>query len=182
VAGTTRWRNREGNIPMDSVRDFRTIEEMNDTIVDGINSNVQSNDWLFHLGDWSFGGIEQVTNFRERINCQNIVLILGNHDHHIDRDSHEGPLRRQFSRVCEYIELESSNHKNIFCLFHYPIESWNQSHYGSAMLHGHIHTRGSKRFSLNRRMDVGLCGSPEFRPYHIDEILTNLSNQSYGNE
>ena len=39
------------------------------------------------------------------------------------------------------------------------------------MLHGHQHLKGDVRFGEGRRMDVGMCGSPEFRPYHIDEVL-----------
>ena len=69
-----------------SVRDFDTVDQMNDAIVNGINKYVNSEDYLIHLGDWSFGGIENIWNFRKRINCKNIILILGNHDHHIDKD------------------------------------------------------------------------------------------------
>lgn len=67
-------------------RDFDTIEEMNDYIVKGINDNVKENDILYHLGDWSFGGIDSIWEFRRRIKCKNIHLVLGNHDHHIENN------------------------------------------------------------------------------------------------
>jgi calcineurin-like phosphoesterase family protein len=67
-------------------RDFKTLEEMNQAIVDGINSVVGKTDYLIHLGDWSFGGIRNLWDFRKQIICENIILVNGNHDHHISRD------------------------------------------------------------------------------------------------
>jgi calcineurin-like phosphoesterase family protein len=57
---------------------------MNATLVDNINNKVGENDILIHLGDWSFGGFDKIVEFRERIKCKNIHLVLGNHDHHIE--------------------------------------------------------------------------------------------------
>jgi predicted phosphodiesterase len=59
---------------------------MNQALVDGINKNVKFNDVLIHLGDWSFGGIDKIWEFRKQINCQNIYHVYGNHDHHISRN------------------------------------------------------------------------------------------------
>ncbi len=56
---------------------------MNQCLVDSVNSRVKEDDYLVHLGDWSFGGIDNIWNFRKQINCNNIILILGNHDQHI---------------------------------------------------------------------------------------------------
>jgi calcineurin-like phosphoesterase family protein len=177
VAGTTRWRDENGEIPMDAVRNFVSIEEMNTAMINGINGYVGSNDILFHLGDWSFGGIEKVKEFREKINCNNIIFIQGNHDHHIKQDL-DGTIRPMFSSVHDYLEVEIDPTKEKLILFHYPIESWNGIREGSIMLHGHCHFKGKRRFGLGKRMDVGMCGSIEigFRPYHLDEIL-HIMNQ-----
>lgn len=64
-------------------RPFQTLEEMDSAIVRNINNVVGVDDILIHLGDWSFGGKDQIWNFRKQIKCKNIHLILGNHDHHI---------------------------------------------------------------------------------------------------
>lgn len=69
-----------------SCRDFQTMEEMTDAVIDSINRYVMEDDTLYHLGDWSFGGIENIWNFRKRIKCKNIHLILGNHDDHIKKN------------------------------------------------------------------------------------------------
>lgn len=77
VRGTSDWEEKS------RCRDFNTLEEHDKVIVDNINAVVKEDDILIHLGDWSFGGIENIWNFRKQLNCKNINLILGNHDHHI---------------------------------------------------------------------------------------------------
>ena len=79
---TTQWDITKDN----HFRDFNSLGEMNDRLVAGINSSVGENDILIHLGDWSFGGFDSIREFRERLNCKNIHLVLGNHDHHIGRN------------------------------------------------------------------------------------------------
>ena len=80
VRGTTEWENAR-----DKVRDFDTLEEHNQVLIDNINGMIKENDTLYHLGDWSFGGIENIWEFRRQLKCRNIHLILGNHDHHIEK-------------------------------------------------------------------------------------------------
>ena len=33
-------------------------------------------DFLIHLGDWSFGGFDSIKEFRSRINCKNITSVV----------------------------------------------------------------------------------------------------------
>jgi calcineurin-like phosphoesterase family protein len=70
-------------------RDFKSLDHMNSVLVDNINSMVGENDILFHLGDFSFGGFDKIGEFRSRILCKNIHLVLGNHDHHIERNKED---------------------------------------------------------------------------------------------
>jgi calcineurin-like phosphoesterase family protein len=180
VRGVTNWRNAEGEIPIEQVRDFSDVETMNELMIENINANVDAKDWLIHLGDWSFGGYDKIQEFREQINCNNVVLILGNHDHHIQRDVPK--FRKMFNHIANYEELritrkEDSNNTLILC--HYPIISWNQMHHGSFMLHGHQHLKGERKFGQGKRMDIGLCGSEDFRPYHIEEIVDLLSHRQF---
>lgn len=73
--GTSNWEDKELRC-----RNFNTIEEMNSAIIKSINSVVGEDDTLYHLGDWSFGGWENIWNFRKQIVCKNIININGNHD------------------------------------------------------------------------------------------------------
>lgn len=79
---TSTWTEGRGN----KTRDFQSLTQMNLTLIEKINAKVGEDDILFHLGDWSFGGIENIWSFRSQIICKNIHIIPGNHDHHIESD------------------------------------------------------------------------------------------------
>jgi len=161
--GTTNWRTVEGEIPIEQTRDFATLEKMNESIINGINWNVGQDDILICLGDWSFGGFEYIEEFRNRIVCKNVHLILGNHDHHIERN--RGDIQKIFTSVSDYETLIID--KKTFRLFHYPIQSWNGMNEGDIHLHGHVHLPSNRKFGQGKKMDVGIDGHPEFRPYNV---------------
>jgi calcineurin-like phosphoesterase family protein len=169
--GTTSWSNADG-----FCRDFDTLDQMNDRIVNGINSVVGQDDILFHLGDWSFGGFEMIEQFRNRINCRNIHIILGNHDHHIERDR-EG-IRRLFTSVNQYLELEvkGKDWEQNYVLMHYPIISWNKMNDGVIHLHGHVHLSADRRIGKGKTMDVGVDGNG-LDPLHTSDIKRLMKDQ-----
>jgi calcineurin-like phosphoesterase family protein len=161
--GTTNWRTMDGEIPEEQTRDFTTIEKMNESILNGINWNVGQDDILICLGDWSFGGFEYIEEFRNRIVCKNVHLVLGNHDNHIERN--RGDIQKLFTSVSHYETLVIN--KKTFRLFHYPIQSWNGMNSGDIHLHGHVHLPPNRKFGQGKKMDVGIDGHPEFRPYNV---------------
>jgi calcineurin-like phosphoesterase family protein len=165
--GVTAWRLPDGSIPIDQTRDFNTIEQMNESIISGINSVVGEDDVLIHLGDWSFGGFENIKKFRDRIVCKEIHLILGNHDHHIE-NNREG-CQELFSSVNHYTKLMYKY--DTIVLMHYPIDSWDGLNKGHIHLHGHCHLPQQKVFGKGRRMDVGIDGNMFFMPYSLDNVV-----------
>lgn len=190
--GVSLWEDKGG------CRDFNTLEEMDKTIVDNINAVVKEDDELYHLGDWSFGGIENVWNFRKQIKCKNIHLILGNHDHHIENnrtiiipeaDIHffeelfqerMGETVAQRTIRCENLFSSVSHYKEVkingrrFVLCHYPIDSWRDIGEGAYMLHGHVHGNMNKVNEEKRRLDVGIDSAyikfGAYKPFCITEI------------
>lgn len=177
--GTTDWRMSDGSVPVSQTRNFPDLERMNSEIVNSINNYVMQDDILICLGDWSFGGFESIKEFWDRIVCKNIHLVLGNHDHHIEND--RGNIQRFFLSVTHYNTLKIGEHT--FRLMHYPISSWDGLNKGVMHLHGHCHLPTNKRFGIGRRMDVGMDGHPEFRPYHvIRECVPLLKNRPIKSE
>lgn len=183
--GVTNWRTLDGEVPEEQTRDFPDLEKMNEAIVNGINWHVGQDDVLICLGDWSFGGFESIEQFRNRIVCQTIHLILGNHDHHIERNRQD--IRKLFTSVKHYETLVIGEHT--FRLMHYPIQSWDGMNKGVMHLHGHVHLPNERKFGKGRKMDVGMDGHPDFRPYHIlreivpvltkREILSDMSDDHH---
>lgn len=174
-SATTKW---TGN---SKTRDFKSLDHMNSVLVSEINNRVGENDILFHLGDWSFGGFDKVQEFRSRIVCKNIHLILGNHDHHIERNK-EG-IRSLFSSVNHYVSLdlripsggqEMKKYSMILC--HFPIASWDGMNDGRIHLHGHVHLQPHNKIAEGRAMDVGADGN-SMVPYSIEEIINLLKGR-----
>ena len=166
VRGTTNWRTQDGEIPIDSTRDFQTIEQMNERLIDGINHHVGQDDTLIMLGDVSFGGFDNIGKFLERLICHNIHLILGNHDHHIENN--RDFVKERFLSVQHYMEININDRNFVLC--HYPLQSWHGMNKGVIHLHGHVHLPENCKFGNGKKMDVGVDGNG-MDPYSIDEII-----------
>jgi calcineurin-like phosphoesterase family protein len=204
--GTTQWELSEHG-GENSVRDFDTLEEMNSTIVNGINNIVGQDDWLVCLGDWSFGGRDNIWKFRKRIVCKNIIHILGNHDHpianniqlpnckvrvgtglivdkeHPGVDFSEVNAQYLFKEVYSYLELtvsHSSGEKTTYNLFHFPITIWNKAHHDRIHLYGHVHGGYT---APDRSLDVGVDNAfklfGEYRPFSERDIQKYMKTRSY---
>ena len=116
--GVTNWRMPDGSIPESQTRDFDTLDKMNSSIVNNINELVGQDDVLIHTGDWSFGGFETIEEFYNRLICKNIHLVLGNHDHHIDKNREN--IRSKFLSVNWFEQFSYQGETIEVC--HYPKE------------------------------------------------------------
>lgn len=109
------------------------VYKMNDILFDNINNIVGRSDILYILGDFcwaqNFGDLKK---FRDRINCPNVHLVLGNHDRFP-----KTKYRKLFDSAEEYKEIRLKGQK--LTLFHYPMASWNGAFRNGICLHGHCH-------------------------------------------
>jgi calcineurin-like phosphoesterase family protein len=177
VRGVTNWRTQDGEVPVDSTRDFQTIEQMNQRLIDGINGVVGQDDTLIMLGDVSFGGFDNIGIFLERLVCHNIHLILGNHDTHIDRD--RDFVQKRFLSVQHYLEVNIEGKDFVLC--HYPLQSWNGLNKGIIHLHGHVHLPENRKFGNGKRLDVGVDGNG-MDPYSISDIIKMMDKRLKGSD
>lgn len=147
-------------------RPFKSVEEMNETLIDNWNSVVKPKDEIYHLGDVSFGSREQTIAILNRLNG-NIGLIRGNHDiKRIKRGTFN-----QFAWVKDYHELSQKRYGQKIVLLHYPLQTWNQSHRGSYSIHGHEH--GGLSNVVNgvalRRLDAAV-EAHDFAPVNFEIV------------
>jgi len=149
-------------------RDFDTVEEMNDAIVDNINRKVGEHDILYHGGDFAFGGIQGILEFRNRINCKTIHFLPGNHDHHISNEK-KTEVREIFKSIKLIQQVKLGD--NFAILSHFPMMVWDKHHIGYWHLHGHCHGNLDQSAVGNRlMMDCGIDTHPNFEPYSVEEI------------
>lgn len=122
-----------------SIRDFKTVEEMNDKIVDSWNEVVPKEGTVFHLGDFSFGKPDETIDVIKRLNG-NIVYIIGNHEKPLNK------IKSYFSSVHDILDVSIKDdgpgsfqgYRSII-LLHYAMRVWDRSHRGSWHLYGHSH-------------------------------------------
>lgn len=179
VSGISSWENKKKNC-----RNFYTLEKHNETLVNNINSVVKENDVLYFLGNWSFGGVDNIMIFRKKLICKNIHLILGNHDKVIFQKQRSFIGPGMFLSVSQIKNITIEDQKIVLC--HFPMRTWENASKGAWMLHGHshgtLHKYEKKRnfwrsllpFIFKKQyyktMDVGIDCHPEFKPYSFEGI------------
>jgi calcineurin-like phosphoesterase family protein len=175
--GTTHWSD------IDDTRNFDSLEEMDNCIIDNINKNVQENDILFHLGDFSFFGHENVKKFRQKILCKNIILIYGNHDENLkaNKPFEDGSLPQDlFSSCQDYLEVIID--RQHMCLFHFPQEVWNNNHDKVSSIHIHGHCHGKLSNVRKDRIDIGIDNifklTGEYKPVSFKEVIELIFKQN----
>lgn len=158
---------------------WSSVSKMDDYLIKKINENVKREDILWHLGDFCCAKKNQIKDiakkYRDRINCKNIFLILGNHDH--------VGIKNVFNDCYQYYDLKLESFHIV--LSHYAHAFWNKSHNGSWMLYGHAHGTAEKWLDENMpgrlSIDVGVDNifkiTGEYRPISISELSNIFSNR-----
>lgn len=150
-------------------RPFKSVEEMDEAMINNWNSVVRKQDEVYHLGDFAFMEEDAIERVRRRLNG-NIYFIKGNHDSVIMRSTR---MKALFGWTREYYELKSDG--LTFCLFHYPIGEWNKAHRGAYHLHGHCH--GHYEYPREGKiMDVG-APCIGYTPIELSEVVARLRNK-----
>lgn len=160
-------------------REFASTDDMNDAIIDNINAVVEPQDILWNLGDVIMGGVKDLPALRARIKCQNIHLILGNHDkaikeHRINDAGKRVPgnkLGACFADVRWYKSIRIPGHEFKAYLFHCPMHTWPGINKGFLQIHGHCH--GNLPDRKLRQADVGI-DAHGFKPVLLDKLVADL--------
>ena len=150
-------------------RPFKTLEEMNSTLIEKWNAKVRNKDQVFIIGDIFFR-----TYAPERILRQlkgRKTLILGNHDYSwIGRV----PLGCYFEGV--YSMMETNEDGRALTLCHYPMMTFPHCMAGY-MIHGHIHGNTSADYwSYLKSHERILNASVEvnnYEPVTFEELVEN---------
>lgn len=123
--------NHENILKLES-RPFKTVDEMNETIITNWNSCVSQNDTVYVLGDAFLGEEDKSIKIISRLNGHK-HLIVGNHD------KIQGRLKFYWESVSDYAEIIDDN--RLVVLSHYPILFYKNQKRNSVMLYGHVHKK-----------------------------------------
>lgn len=134
-------------------RPFQTLEEMDETMIDRWNMQVNKNDTVYHLGDFSYKANAQ--KYESKLNGR-MIKIRGNHD-----PDNWGQ---------NYLSFKLNKSKVV--LFHYPIEEWD-GWWRPGSVHFHCHTHKKEFKSAERRGNVG-ADAIGFTPMKLNIAIEKL--------
>lgn len=163
------------NIMEYSERPFKSVNEMDEALIENWNSAVKPEDEVYHLGDVGLCEPSRLRNILDRLNGK-IYLIRGNHE------KSAMACRDRFEWVKDYYELvmddaDAHRGKQLVVLMHYAMRVWNASHHGTYHLYGHSH--GSLPDDPNSRsFDAGVdCHN--FKPISYDEVKAIMKKKTW---
>jgi calcineurin-like phosphoesterase family protein len=145
-------------------RPFKTVAEMDKTLIANWNARVRPRDTVYHLGDFAFKASRQIEDYRRKLNGK-IHLIRGNHD-----SKDPGRLERVFDSVHSLHCIRIEGQTIVLC--HYAMRVWEKEHHGSWHLYAHSHGRlPDNRLTLS--FDVGV-DSHNYMPISFEEVREEM--------
>jgi len=140
-------------------RPFKSVEEMDDSIIINLTESVKSGDILYFLGDLTFKK-ETAIEFFDILKGIEIHYIIGNHD-----SKEVINIARQFcASVTNLTDIYI--HDQPISLCHYAMRVWNKSHFNAWQLYGHSH--GSLG-PIGKQCDVGV-DTNNYRPISFENL------------
>lgn len=108
-------------------RPFKTIEEMDEILIENWNKKVKKNDKIFVLGDFALCGKDKIIEIGQRLNGYKI-LLWGNHEH--------ASLKTYFEAGFKLIYKSPFLYDEQFICSHIPRFNCKYPN-----IHGHIHQK-----------------------------------------
>lgn len=144
---------------------------------------MRATDILWHLGDFGFGTgkRERFAEFRARIKCETVNLILGNHDHAFEPHARgSAELCKLFKRVRHVYSGKIGG--RFFHLSHYAHRTWPWQHHNSWHCYGHSHANlpdDPNAFSLDVGVDTAWNGHVKYSPYSMGELEEIMAKKKF---
>ena len=125
--------NHENILKYEEIRNFPSVEVMNEKIIENWNSVVGDDDLVYMLGDIFMGPLDGIDEIMPRLKGRK-YLVIGNHD-----------TAPRVERMSKYLEGSSDMliirlpKKKRATLCHYPMREWYGKDQGCVHFYGHVH-------------------------------------------
>lgn len=148
-------------------RPFRTVEGMNEAMIQRWNHCVGDDDMIVHLGDFALGPAEQIKNVLARLKGRK-GLILGNHDRHsVSKFENLG-----FKAVAKEKDFQLPDGTRLILRHHPPTNEEQNARPHVIWLCGHVHEKWKVQ---GQAVNVGV-DQWDFRPVSVVQVLDALRN------
>ncbi len=162
-------------------RDFSSLEQMRNTILDNLNNSVAEDDVLFFLGDSTFGmnKFERFAEFWDMVKCRNIIYIRGNHDDWMLKEQYKDEVELIVGPIYEEYNIVIDGQKYNF--HHYgPEERKITRELDTIYCYAHYHSIYiDPGFGIDVGIDTFSETHKKYTPYSIKEILKIMKLRGY---
>ena len=157
-------------------KQFSSIEEHDNLIIENWNRVVTPQDNIYILGDFSWLYARETEELIKKLNGAKF-LIKGNHD----RWCNDGACKKLFQGIYDYKTIQDDD--KMVVMSHYPIMFYQSQHRGSILLYGHVHqTTEEKLFQdackhISDTTDIPMncynvgCMLWDYTPVTLEQIL-----------
>lgn len=144
-------------------RPFKTLEEMDSTIINNWNNIVDKDDIAYHCGDFALGIKKKIINYAKQLNGH-IILIRGNHERSSIKFYEEECGFEVIKTKHWTLAVVNNDKLNKYVFSHKPIEVLEDM----INIHGHIHN-----YPLDSKFDsdTHICVSVEMTDYKPIKLL-----------
>lgn len=177
------WHLGHVNIMKYDGRPFKTIKEMDETILKNVCSTVKNTDSLYFLGDFAFARTPDILKgYMQTVASTGAKLffIKGNHDKKDTIRLYElyGTYLGEQKKI-KIPDMDARDGIQEIVLNHYRMDVWDKSHHGTWHLHGHSHHTLAERPTA-RCLDVGINGREyNYTPVSYDWIKKAMSRKTF---
>ena len=158
------WHYGHENILAFDNRPFKTVDEMNEQLIDRWNQVVDRGDKVYVLGDMFWKKVDVALEVLDK-------------------------FKRKFTKICDYDEIDDCGRKVVLC--HYPITCFKNHFYGWYHLYGHVHISFESRMVehdrylmenlYNHQCNMYNVGAMmpwiDYTPRTLDEIIGGYNEQ-----
>lgn len=164
-------------------RPFKTVKEMNETLIKNWNSVVPEDGVVYNLGDVALGRTSDTLEILNRLNGS-IYLVSGNHEKTVLKRK---ILRDRFVAIYDHTHILDivdqdaiySNGVQQIILSHFVYQVWRNKQYGSWHLHGHMHNELPTPNNI-LRLDVGVDSSIcNFTPISYNQVKAHMNTKNF---
>lgn len=147
-------------------RPFKTVEEMNEIMINNWNRKVKQNDHVYIVGDVAFSDFDAQSVLCRLNGAKH--LIVGNHDSGLSQK-----VLDMFDSISMIKKIEDNGKSVVLC--HYPLLSYENSIYGGYQVFGHIHNNPNDlAYTLQNQLPNSLHAGVDvncFEPKTLDELI-----------
>lgn len=153
-------------------RPFKTVQEMDETIIRNWQDKVRDDDHVYLLGDLEYKSGKDPRYYLEQLPGHK-HLIIGNHDWRMLENKKS---MAYFESADKMLRINDRDRDIVLC--HYPMLDWDGMYHKTFHIYGHIHASRNDTYRVmaslrgNNSFNAAACIN-HYEPVTFEELVVN---------